>query len=186
MADAELTLKIGEVELHARGPQEWVSEQFGSLAERYIAERLKRSDANQGEEGSRNDRVIESSRPPSVIRWIKQNGISKSQLDQIFDHGKDGWEIIVGNAPGNSAKDQVIAIYLFMGVRAFLETGESFFDDKATRARCNVFGCYDPKHHVENLDGMGNKLSGNKEQGWKLTAPGMLAAAELIKQISSD
>ena len=42
-------------------------------------------------------------------------------------------------------------------------------------------GCYDATNHAKVCKAFGNKLRGSKKGGWQLTAPGLAAAAELIK-----
>ena len=187
MSDAELTLKIGDVEFHARGTQEWVSEKFEAAVERFFVERSKQVDANSGRlDGAEGELLVEDTPLREVERWLKQNGISDQQLDRIVDRGRNGLEIILDNAPGDTIKDQVLNLYLLVGFKAFLETGEAAFEDKEARAICEKFGCLDSKHHAEHLNSRGNKFSGSKEQGWKVTKPGMSAIASLMKQISDN
>ncbi len=187
MAEAELTLKVGDVEFHARGDQEWVAEQWQSVAGRYISEHSKQFDADSSHvEGVERDQAADGGPTRAGDRLLKQHGISDRQLDHVFDRGRDGLELIAVAAPGTKAKDQVVNIYLLMGSKALLETGEPVFGDKEARTVCERFGCLDPKHHAEYLTSAGNKLSGSKERGWRVTTPGMSAAASLIKQISAS
>ncbi|GGK17241.1 hypothetical protein GCM10011394_28060 [Luteimonas terricola] len=71
--------------------------------------------------------------------------------------------------------------YLMLGIAAFLSTGEASFTDKDARELCEHFGCYDATNHAKYIKEFGNKITGSKSSGWKLTAPGLNAAAELVK-----
>ena len=62
-------------------------------------------------------------------------------------------------------------------------TGDSAFDDKSARALCKGSGCYSDANHSVYIKAKGNKLTGSKDSGWKLTAPGLKFGAELVKQI---
>jgi hypothetical protein len=71
--------------------------------------------------------------------------------------------------------------YLMQGFAAFLATGEASFSDKDARDLCEHFGCYDATNHAKYIKEFGNRITGSKNAGWKLTAPGLTAVAELLK-----
>ncbi len=182
MADAELTLKVGDVEVRARGAQEWVSEQREFFKEYLIADRSKRAEpapdhvSNPGE-----SRMVEGASGQPFDRWAKQHGITEEQLDQLFFRDKDGLKLI--DTLGDAEKDRTLNTYLLMGVSALSRAGDTIVDDGEAREICKRLGCYDPKHHMERLAEAGNRLTGGKQPGWRVTTPGMTAVATLIKQV---
>lgn len=117
----------------------------------------------------------------SAIQWLKRTGITQDQLEQHLYFDGDNVKVI--SLPGSTSKriQQVINVYLMLGFAAFLATGEASFPDKDARELCEHFGCYDPTNHAKYIKEFGNKITGSKNSGWKLTAPGLTAAGELVK-----
>jgi len=186
MAEAELIVKFGQLDFQARGPQEWVSEQRKIIFDGYMAENPNLDAASTANEvDAQKEQVTGGSNLRVVDRWIKQHGLADHQLDQVYDRMGDAPELIVGKAPGDKGRDQVVNVYLLAGIKEFLGTGEAGFQDKEARAFCEKLGCFDSKHHAEYLKGAGNRIVGSKEQGWRLTAPGFVAAADVIKHIAT-
>lgn len=116
--------------------------------------------------------------------WIKQNSITKDQLDQVF-HVENGIaEIIAASVPGKNNKEKTLNAYILTGAAKLLATGEPNFDDKSARAFCETSGCYDNANHAATLKNKGNEFTGNKDKGWTLTAPGLKAAAILVQELN--
>ncbi len=113
--------------------------------------------------------------------WLAKAKITQEQLEQHLHF--DGGAVTVISLPGNATKriDQVMHTYLMQGLAAFLATGEASFSDKDARDLCEHFGCYDATNHAKYIKEFGNRITGSKNAGWKLTAPGLTAAAELLK-----
>lgn len=118
---------------------------------------------------------------PAAAPWLAKTKITKEQLEQSLHF--DGGAVKVISLPGSATKriDQVIHTYLMQGLAAFLATGEASFTDKEARELCEHFGCYDATNHAKYIKEFGNRITGSKNSGWKLTAPGLNAAAELVK-----
>lgn len=117
---------------------------------------------------------------PAAAHWLAKAKIPKEQLEQHLHF--DGGTVKVISLPGNAAKriDQVIHTYLMQGLAAFLATGEASFTDKDARDLCEHFGCYDATNHAKYIKEFGNRITGSKAAGWKLTAPGLTAVTELL------
>jgi hypothetical protein len=117
----------------------------------------------------------------AAVPWLKKVQINQDQLEEHLH--LDGGTVKVISLPGDAAKriDQVIHTYLMQGLAAFLATGEASFSDKEARELCEHFGCYDHTNHAKYVKEFGNRITGSKKSGWKLTAPGLSAAAELVK-----
>lgn len=91
--------------------------------------------------------------------------------------------MIAAQIPGRSNRDKVRNAYILTGVAQFLRTAETSFDDKAARKLCEESGFYDHTNHSKYLKG-GNEFTGTSKKGWKLTSPGLKAAAALIIELS--
>jgi hypothetical protein len=121
---------------------------------------------------------------PKANAWIKQNGLTPAQLEQVFDLDSGSGTVIAGSVPGKSPKHQTIAVYVLRGVAQLLATGDPTFDDKSARKLCEDLGCYNSANHAVYMNALGNNITGSKDRGWKLTAPGMKRGAELIKEMT--
>lgn len=119
--------------------------------------------------------------PATASSWLKRTGLTQDQLEQHLYF--EGGTAKVISLPGGTSKRirQVMNTYLMQGLAAFLSTGEPSFTDKEARELCEHFGCYDATNHAKYVKDFGNKITGSKTSGWKLTAPGLTAAAELVK-----
>ncbi|WP_254513742.1 hypothetical protein [Anatilimnocola floriformis] len=114
------------------------------------------------------------------LAWIKRNHITGDSLQQHF-HVEDGKATLIGSPIGATKREQSINAYLFTGIAMLLATGKPDFTDKAARDHCTALGCYDSANHSATTTQFGNKITGTKKTGWKLTAPGLTAAAALLK-----
>lgn len=118
---------------------------------------------------------------PQALAWLAKNNLTKAELEHWFhfDNGKVTPLILAGDA--NNRSQQTINTYLMQGFAAFLASGEASFDDQEARELCDHFGCYDKTNHAKYIKNFGNKITGSKSNGWKLTAPGINAAGTLVK-----
>jgi len=123
---------------------------------------------------------------PKVRTWMKQNGLSVEQLQNIFDLSEGSAEVIAAGIPGKSGAERTINSYVLEGLRSLLAVGDVSFDDKAARALCGMFGCYDTNNHSTYMKEKGNKFAGSKDKGWKLTAPGLKFGANLVKEMTQE
>jgi hypothetical protein len=139
------------------------------------------ADTTGGPEGRLDEHI---QLPPRARAWIKQNGISDAELQQVFLIADGRVEVIASHMPGKNKKEQTHNAYILTGIGELLLTGNASFLDKSARALCESSGCYDRPNHSANVKERGNEFSGTKERGWVLTAPGLKRAAEIIKDMN--
>ncbi len=116
--------------------------------------------------------------------WVKRNGITLEQLEEVFDIAGGVMGVIASHIPGKNKKEKTLNAYVIQGVSRLLASGEGNFDDKAARALCENLGCYDSSNHAVYLNAKSNALTGSKDSGWRLTAPGLNRGAELVKEMT--
>jgi hypothetical protein len=121
---------------------------------------------------------------PRARAWMKQNGISAEELQQVFHLAEDGCEFIAAHVPGKNKKEQTYNAYVLTGLAQLVFAGNPAFQDKRARALCETFGCYDSANHSAYLRDRGNEFTGTKDKGWTLTAPGLKRAAELVRELN--
>ncbi|MEK7650396.1 MAG: hypothetical protein AAB364_00810 [Patescibacteria group bacterium] len=122
--------------------------------------------------------------PTKAKTWMKQNGIKMTDLEQVFQIESGHAEVIASAIPGKNKKAQSHNAYVLQGLSSLLTSGESSFTDKDARALCKEQGCYSDANHSVYMGDIDNKLSGSKEKGWKLTAPGLSHGASLVKELT--
>ncbi len=116
-------------------------------------------------------------------RWIQKNGIEAETLEHYFHiEGEEG-QVLELPPNGKSGRERTVNTYLLQGIASLLATGEPTFQDEVARKRCEHFGCYDRPNHSKYLKQFGNMVTGSKTSGWKLTSPGLTAAAALLKVV---
>ncbi len=69
------------------------------------------------------------------------------------------------------------------GIAAYLSTGAARITAEQIKEACLHYDAYDSPNHAKYLRGMSTELSGSKESGHKLTARGLTAGTELIREI---
>lgn len=115
-------------------------------------------------------------------QWMRKNGITSEQLEHCFHF--DNGQVIPIALPGNatSKREQTVNAYIAVGLASYLANGEASFSDANARKFCEQSGCYDIANHITAVKALKNRVTGSKSTGWKLTAPGLSAAADLVKQ----
>jgi len=116
---------------------------------------------------------------------MDQNGIDESAISEIFHKNGAEVEIIVNDVPGDAKRGKSQNCYLLSGIRSFLESDEARFTESDAVSLCKHMGCYDSPNHAKTRAGLGNLVAGKKSSGYTLPAPGLRAAAELVKGMIS-
>jgi hypothetical protein len=113
--------------------------------------------------------------------WMKQNSISSDQLAELFHLEGGKATVIASSVSGAKGGEKTRNAYLLQGLAGLIETGEPAFADDAARELCRTLGCYDKNNHSNYMRAIGNRVTGSKSAGWKLTIPGLVAAAVIVK-----
>ncbi len=121
---------------------------------------------------------------PRARTWMKQNSLKVEELQQVFHVEGQEVAVIASHMPGKDKKEQTHNAYILTGLAQMLVTGTPSFEDKRARALCESSGCYDSSNHSAYLKKKGNEFTGTKDKGWTLTAPGLMRAAEIIKELN--
>ncbi len=119
-----------------------------------------------------------------ATHWMRSNNLTKEELQSVFELGDGSIELLAVKVPGKTKKEQSINSYLLVGAKSLLAGDDPKFADKEAVAYCKQAGCHDVANHASTRDSLGSKVSGNKSTGFKLSTPGLQAAAQLIKQIA--
>ncbi|SRR6266540_242935 len=124
--------------------------------------------------------------PARAQSWLRQNGLTREQLEHAFQIEGDVVELIAAAVPGKTDKERTLNVYVLIGIARLLATGDASFDDKTARHACKNLGCFNEANHSSYMKDKGNKITGSKDGGWKLTAPGLAHGAGLIKEVTAS
>ncbi len=120
-------------------------------------------------------------RSAAVRQWMRRHGVSDEALDRHFHRDGERTAVIDSPKATRTKKEQVANAYLLQGVAALLSTGVAAFTDDEARDLCRQLGCFDSTNHSKAYKDFGNRLIGSLGDGWRLTNPGLQAAADLLK-----
>lgn len=119
-----------------------------------------------------------------ATRWMSQNSITMANIEEVFHADNGDVEVIAGDIPGNGKRAQSLNCYLLVGARSLLANDEPKFADDEVVALCKSMGCHDRPNHAKTRGELGNTVAGSKSAGYSLPAPGLKAAAKIIKEMS--
>lgn len=119
-------------------------------------------------------------------RWMQQNNLTREMLDEAFHYDNGSVDVIAATIPGKGKKGQSKNCYLLCGIAALLSNDDPRFVDDDAVELCKRMGCHDAKNHATTRKELGNTVSGTKASGFTLPAPGLRAAAQLVKEIASN
>jgi hypothetical protein len=132
------------------------------------------------------DSIGDKTLPTRAQTWMRQSGLIREQLEHVFQIDDDVVELIAAAVPGKTDKERTLNVYVLTGVARLLATGDASFDDKTARQACKNLGCFNETNHSSYMKDKGNKIAGSKDTGWKLTAPGLVHGATLVKEVTAS
>lgn len=119
-------------------------------------------------------------------RWMQQNQIDETTLQDIFHVEPGNVEIIASDVPGSSKRAQTKNCYLLAGLRSLLANDQPGFQETDAVDLCKHLACFDSPNHANTRRELGNQVRGNKDSGFSLSAPGLRAAGELVKAMTTN
>lgn len=178
----EFNLSINGVHFSVKGPRDWADDRITIML-------AKSAFSLDGQQSIRklNATEIEASADEELAihlrRWLHRHSVTWEELLQVVHIEPGRSEVITNNLPGN-AKEKVIAAYLLEGIACYAIDEHACFQDKDARALLVKHDAYDKGNHSYYVKGLKGKVIGDKNDGWKLSVPGHLEAAKLIKTIA--
>jgi hypothetical protein len=119
-----------------------------------------------------------------AARWMQRNNLTPEQIGHVFHIDGDTVELIADKIPGTKQGEKVINTYVLVGIRELLRSGEPRFDNELGRTECERMGTHGKTNHTTILKSPGKVMTGSVKTGWTLTAPGLTAGAELVKELA--
>lgn len=121
-----------------------------------------------------------------ALKWIKRSDIELSKLQKLFSLGIDEIDLVAKSIPGSSKREKLRNVILLKGVAAYLSTGTPRISSEQLKEASLHYGAYDVGNHARSLKEFAADVAGTKEAGYTLTARGLTAATELVKEMLSS
>ena len=119
-------------------------------------------------------------------KWIRRNGLTPAQLSRIFSLGLETIDVVANAVPGKNKKDKMRSVILLTGTAAYLGTGAARTNYEGVKEALGHYNAYDGANYATYIKEMAAEISGSKESGYTLTARGLAAAAELVKEMTTE
>jgi len=121
---------------------------------------------------------------PVAQKWMRRNGLSSEQLCHLFSLGIDEIDLVARSVPGKSTREKFLNVVLLQGIGSYLGSGAPRVDATKVRQTAAHYGA-DPGRNLWNyVKSAAADISGSSATGFTLTAKGLTAATELIKQMT--
>jgi hypothetical protein len=119
---------------------------------------------------------------PIARKWAMRNGLREEQLSALFSLGGDEIELVSRTVPGASKREKMRSVLLLTATASYLGTGAARVPYEKLRETLGHYNAYDATNFSTYMKAMAPEVGGSKEGGYALTARGLAAAAELVKQ----
>jgi hypothetical protein len=186
MDAVELTIKYGNWEIAAKGPQQWVDAHVAAFLERTATNAIRPKTADSASVASGDSTEFAGvNLGAKARRWAQTHKVTAEMLQSWFHANSDGkLEVVAAAIPGVNKKEQSINAYVVEGMRTFFETDSYVFGDGPARELCQRYGCYDASNHSKTLGDLKPMITGSKDSGWEITQPGLAHGARLLAAAS--
>jgi hypothetical protein len=121
---------------------------------------------------------------PVAKKWVRRNSLSAAQLSAVFSLGLDEIDLIARSIPGTSKRERHKNVLLLAGVASYLSSGSARVEDARLREALGHYNAYDQPNFAKYMREFGPEVSGSRENGYTLSARGLAAAADVIREIA--
>ncbi len=122
---------------------------------------------------------------PMADKWLRRSGLSMPQIERVFNIGaQDEIDVVANKLLGKTKAARSREVILLKAAANYLSTGVPKVNHEVVKQTCEHYDAYDVTNFSKTIKSMAPELSGSKQSGYTLTARGLAAAADLIKQMS--
>jgi hypothetical protein len=118
-----------------------------------------------------------------ALKWMKRSGLETKNLQNLFSLGIDEIDLVARSVPGVSKREKMHNVILLKGIAAYLGTGVSRITHEQLKEACLHYNAYDATNFARYLKSFASDVGGAKESGYTLTARGLSAGTDLVKEL---
>jgi hypothetical protein len=118
-----------------------------------------------------------------ALRWVRRSGLSAENLQSLFSLGIDEIDLVAKAVPGSKKKERMRSVLLLKGIAAYLGTGAARVTYEQLKEACLHYDAYDASNFASYLRSFSGDVGGTKEAGFTLTARGLTAGTNLLKEM---
>jgi hypothetical protein len=123
---------------------------------------------------------------PVAKKWVVRNSLTAKQLSSVFSLGADEIDLVARSIPGKSKREKHKNVLLLAGVASYLSGGSARVDDARLREALGHYNAYDQANFAKYMKEFAPDVSGTRENGYTLTARGLAAAADVIREMTGS
>ena len=123
---------------------------------------------------------------PVAKKWMARNGLQAKQLSVLFSLGVDEIDLIAQTVPGRGKKDKMRSVFLLKGVAAYLGSGVAHFTHQQVKETCLHYDAFDAANFATNFRSLSSEVSGDKDNGYTLTARGLASATDMVRTMTQS
>jgi hypothetical protein len=153
-----------------------------SFSPRELAEEVHQKTGEVGGEADKDGDGDFDGVSPVAKKWARRNGLTFDQLSKLFSLGIDEIELVAKSVPGSSKRERMHSVLLLSGAASYLGSGAARVAYDKLKETLGHYNAYDSANFATYIKGFAPEVGGSKDSGYVLTARGLAAAAELIKQ----
>jgi hypothetical protein len=120
---------------------------------------------------------------PVALKWMRRSDLDPKNLQAFFSLGIDEIDLVARSIPGTSKKERMRSVLLLKGIAAYLSSGVPRVTYEQLKEACLHYDAYDSANFAANIRAFTADAGGTKEAGYTLTARGLTAATDILKNL---
>jgi hypothetical protein len=118
-----------------------------------------------------------------ALKWIRRSNLNPKTLQTLFSLGIDDIDLVAKLVPGTSKRERMRNVLLLKAIAAYLGTGAARVTYEQLKEASLHYNAYDAANFATHIKSFAPDVGGTKESGFTLTARGLTAATELIREM---
>jgi hypothetical protein len=118
-----------------------------------------------------------------ALKWIRRSNLDPKNLQKLFSLGIDEIDLVAKLVPGTSKRERMRNVLLLKAIAAYLGTGAARVTYEQLKEASLHYNAYDAANFAAHIKSCASDIGGTKESGYTLTARGLTAATDLIREM---
>jgi hypothetical protein len=118
-----------------------------------------------------------------ALKWMRRSNLNPKNLQKLFSLGIDEIDLVAKSVPGNSKRERMRHVLLLKAIAAYLGTGAARVTYEQLKEAALHYSAYDATNFAAHIRSFAPDVGGTKESGYTLTARGLTAATDLIREM---